>query len=77
MDQETNEKFVSHPVVNKGVGNTLQSKENALIDWVQVTFKPNEKLLTEFDVFKELFGLKSNDVILEDFGRYGYSKSYV
>lgn len=76
MDKKTNEKFVQPPVANRGVGNTLEYEENVLIDWVQVTFLPNEKLLTEFDVFEQLFGLKSSDIILEDFGRYGYTKSY-
>lgn len=77
MEEKTNLKFVEPPVANRGVGNTSSFEENCLIDWVQVTFLPDEKLRSEFDILDSLFGLRHDEWFVEEFGRYGYTKSLV
>lgn len=76
MDKKTEKNSVSVAPPNRLPGNTLQLKENALIDWVQVTFLPNEKMLTEFDILSRLFNLKNDDWIFENYGRYLYKSRF-
>lgn len=54
---------------NTGAENTSQSSLNALVDWLQVTFK-NEILLTKI---LDLLEMKRKD-FFESTGKYGYSK---
>lgn len=54
---------------NTGAENTSQGGLNAIIDWLQVTFK-NEILLSKI---LEILGMKRKD-FFETNGKYGYSK---
>ncbi|MGG1310896.1 replication initiation factor domain-containing protein [Bacillus smithii] len=59
---------VSPPYANRGVENTCPSGLRALVDWVSVTFK---NVTSPYDII-DLLGLKIDDFIEFDSGKYGF-----
>lgn len=60
------------PVTNRGVTHTSDRGLNAVVDWVQVTFK---KIALTFDIM-DLLGIEKSYFKLENKGLYGWKTTY-
>ncbi len=75
--KKTLKKMSSAPLTNRGVVKTLKSDLNLLFDWVQATIFPNNFYDNIFSIFFRLFGIKKEEVLLDEFPpHFGYSRCY-
>lgn len=67
-NERMKEKTEKPPYTNRGAGNTSQSGQIALVDWLQVTLKSVQSL----HEVKELFGLSELEMVEFENGYFGY-----
>ena len=77
MNENNIEKCNGTPSTNRGVVISYLGDVFLLFDWVQATFLTNSKKYNIYDVFFYLFGIDSDDVLLnEKSPHFGYDACY-
>lgn len=74
---------IEPPFTNRGVVNTLATKlrgssisdqQYLLVDWIQGTLHLD--ILNVYDIFKDIFNIKREDIIISAGGLFGYDTTY-